>query len=60
MTKCWYCEEEAKAQCKECGAFFCKEHGDWTEEQYDKGKWRRRMYCKDCTEFRERFSGSVG
>ena len=24
--KCWYCEEPARAACKFCGRFVCKDH----------------------------------
>lgn len=24
--KCWHCEEQARAACKFCGRFVCKEH----------------------------------
>lgn len=51
MVKCITCGKDAVAQCQECGAFFCNEHGEWVEEQYEQGKWRRRQYCNECHEF---------
>ncbi len=45
--KCFYCDQEAKAICDECGRASCKEHG-MTTVHHAHVTAGFRFVCKDC------------
>ena len=47
MAMCYYCNEDAQAQCQECGVFVCDECSSRCLNRKSK---KIRVYCNGCTE----------
>ena len=45
--KCFYCEQEARAVCGECGRASCKDHGT-TTVHHSHVRAGFKFVCKDC------------